>query len=105
MRITREQLVELDLDPRLINEIEQAAEPELTTGCPVTVVPRAGPGESVDTEPGLQPWTAEYVAETSDGRVIVFAEYENSWQTPLNDGRKGNLRILPRDSIRPALTK
>jgi hypothetical protein len=40
-------------------------------GEPVTIIPKRGPGESRDTEAGLQPWTAWVVGVLTDGRLLV----------------------------------
>lgn len=47
---------------------EQACE---YVGRTVTVIPHRGVGESRDTEAGLQPWEAELVGVTLDGKAIV----------------------------------
>jgi hypothetical protein len=49
--------------------------PVLTAGPPapgdtVTIYPKVGKGESVDTAPGLQPWKAKFVAFYS-GKVVI----------------------------------
>lgn len=44
---------------------------EALIGQPVTVIPRRGPGESRDTEAGLQPWEAEFVGFDDEGHPMV----------------------------------
>jgi hypothetical protein len=43
----------------------------LNPGDIVTIWPRVRPGESRDTEGGLQPWKATFLGATPDGRIVV----------------------------------
>jgi hypothetical protein len=43
----------------------------LETGDDVTIWPTLPHGASYDNEPGAQPWKAEFVGWTTDGRLIV----------------------------------
>lgn len=62
---------------------------QLKTGDEVTIWPLRGRGESYDTEPGLQPWKAEFLGWTTDGRLIISTE-------------KGNTRFISAERLSPS---
>lgn len=67
-------------------------------GDPVLVIPRVNrdTGESRDTEPGLQPWNATFMAISPKGTIIVQQDqYEPHAVNPgpLSINRNGDLQI------------
>jgi len=67
----------------------RSGKPRPETDDTVTITPIAGKGESVDTEPGLQPWTAIFMGTTTDGKAIVI-------QDPL---QPDTLRVIPMNIV------
>lgn len=78
-----------------MSEISNAVAVDLRAaeGEPITIWPQLGPGMSRDTEPGAQPWVAEFVGVLTDGRVLV-REPSPTPNAPHARLRRPELRIL-----------
>jgi hypothetical protein len=69
-----EYLAEAENDPASmfdLTDLEDIAPRNPVIGQDVTINPRVGPGESIDTEAGLQPWKAKCVGWT-DEKIICW---------------------------------